>query len=81
MGIVEICISFQVAILGIAYPIILQVITDLDNKYSSVLITELFEGESVWKVFKWVLRISLGSTFLYIVKTLWEIWGQVDKSN
>lgn len=70
MNIIEICISFQVAIMGIAHPIILQVATDLDEKYESILITELFNKEPIQKWFKYTLYCSLFLTLIYVVWNL-----------
>jgi len=66
MSIIEICISFQVAIMGIAYPIILQVATDLDNKYNSIRITELFKQEPIQSFFRYILYLNLLLTLIYI---------------
>jgi len=66
MSIIEICISFQVAIMGIAHPIILQVATDLDEKYESILVTELLNKELIQKWFKYTLYISLTLTLGYV---------------
>lgn len=45
MNIISICVTFISVILGIAYPILLQVISKLDEKYSSVIILKLFNKE------------------------------------
>jgi len=70
MGLIEICISFQIAILGVAYPIILQVITDLDSKYSSTRITQLFEGEKAQNIFHYTLCTSLFMTLIYVIHNI-----------
>ena len=56
-----------IAILGIAYPILLQVIARLDETYSSNLIIDLFEQEPRLKWFKVQLYISL---FLILIWSL-----------
>ena len=56
-----------ITILGIAYPILLQVIARLDETYSSTLIIELFEKEPRKKWFQIQLFISL---FLVLIWTL-----------
>ena len=59
--------SFVVAILGIAYPILFQVISGLDEKYNSTLIQELFNKEKIKKVFRCLLIISLFAVFLAVL--------------
>lgn len=67
MNIVAICISFLVAILGLSYPILLQVIARLDEKYSSNL-TVLFRKEIEYKLFTTTLYFSLLCTLMYITQ-------------
>jgi hypothetical protein len=57
--------SITVAILGIAYPILLQVYARLDEKYSSDRVVELFEKEGERKWFKYSLIGSLLAIFIY----------------
>jgi hypothetical protein len=65
MNSVSICISFIVALLGVAYPIMFQVISSLDEKYSSQNILELFNKEKERKLFLFFLVISLISILLW----------------
>ncbi|WP_155907574.1 hypothetical protein [Lunatimonas lonarensis] len=65
---IQIYASATVAILGIAYPILLQVISRLDEKYDSDYIVELFEGEWIRKLFIFSLFSSLFSIFLWTLK-------------
>ncbi len=44
-NIVEICITLDIAIVGIAYPIIIDKISNIGIKYSSDYLSELFENE------------------------------------
>ena len=44
-NIVEICIALDIAIVGIAYPIIIDKISNIGTKYSSDYLSELFENE------------------------------------
>ncbi len=64
----SICISFIVAILGIAYPILFQVVSRLDEKYSSNLIIELFNKEKSQKLFRFFLIASLSSIFIWALR-------------
>lgn len=52
------CIYTIIAILGIAYPILLQVISRLDDKYSSARAVGLFEQEPERKGFVFLLKLS-----------------------
>jgi len=68
MDTAAITVSFIVTILGIAYPILFQVVSRLDEKYSSMLILELFSKEKERKVFKIALITSLIAILIYILK-------------
>ncbi|MEI6678266.1 MAG: hypothetical protein WCL21_06645 [Mariniphaga sp.] len=65
---IEIYISVTITILGLAYPILLQVIARLDEKYGSTLIVELFDKEQIKKWFKILLVTSLVSIFIWTFK-------------
>ena len=65
---ISICVSFIAAILGIAYPILLEVISRLDEKYSSQIIVDLFSKEKENKFFTLSLRVSLASLLLWVLK-------------
>lgn len=65
---IEIYATTIVAILGIAYPLVLQVISKLDDTYGSTRIIELFESEGVRKWFPYQLYASLISVFLWSLK-------------
>jgi len=68
MNEVEIYATTIVAILGIAYPLVLQVISKLDDTYGSTRIIELFESEWVRRWFPYQLYASLFSVFLWSLK-------------
>lgn len=65
---ISICVSFIAAILGIAYPILLEVISRLDEKYTSQIIVDLFSKEKENKVFTLFLKISLVSLLVWVLK-------------
>ncbi len=67
MDIISICVPFIVAILGVAYPILLQVISKIDEKYYSLKITNSFEKELILKVFNGILIFSLIAIIIYIL--------------
>lgn len=57
-----------IALLGLAYPILLQVIARLDEKYESENISTLFKTEWEWKAFRYTLIVSLISVFIWSLK-------------
>jgi len=65
---IGIYVTAIITILGIPFPIILQVISKLDDTYGSTLIIELFEAEWVRKWFQWQLYISLFAIFIWSLK-------------
>ena len=70
MTLIIICVSFIATILGIAYPILLQVVSKLDEKYASTHIVELFKHEKDWKLFNTFLVSSLALLLIYILIVL-----------
>ncbi|WP_016777480.1 hypothetical protein [Anaerophaga thermohalophila] len=68
MNPVSIAISFIVTIFGVAFPILFQVATRLDEKYSSILILQLFNKEKERSFFLIALITSLVSIFIYIIE-------------
>ena len=66
MKLIEICVPIIVAIMGIAYPILLQVITNLDGKLGSDIST-LFKKEKEYRGFEFILYITLSFLLLYII--------------
>ncbi len=59
MASVDAYIYIIIGLLGVAYPILLQVIARLDEKYSSDKIVELFDQEWESKAFPYTLYSSL----------------------
>ena len=64
----EIYIITAITLFGVAYPIILQVITRLDEKYESNVIIRLFRKECEYKFFYCSLVGSLISIVIYSLK-------------
>ncbi|MER3374557.1 MAG: hypothetical protein RIM83_07960 [Allomuricauda sp.] len=64
-NIVSICVALDIAIIGIAYPIIIDKISNIGSKYSSDYLSELFEKEFPqkrikilgWKISYFILAI------------------------
>jgi hypothetical protein len=65
---VSICVAFIAAILGIAYPILLEVVSRLDEKYSSLVVLDMFGKEKEKRFFSISLIASLGILLLYVLK-------------
>jgi len=61
-------IQVVVAILGIAYPILFQVVSKLDEKYNSETILDLFHKEKVWNFFLIGLIASIFSIVIFTLK-------------
>ena len=81
--IIEICVAIDIAILGIAYPIIIDKISNIGQKFSSNYLLNAFEdefpqtkflGHLPWRsrritVFEWVLFATL-SSFIFLILNL-----------
>lgn len=65
---ISICVSFIVAILGIAYPILFEVVSRLDEKYSSQAIIDLFRRELENVIFINALKFSLFAILIWMLK-------------
>jgi len=82
MSTFEICIAFTSAILTIAYPIFVEVISRLDEKYDSIVITDVFNEEYENKLFTYSLYACIGlivinllelAPFSFLPQNLWII--------
>lgn len=72
MTIPEICIPIIIALTGIAYPISIQAIARIEDKYVSNSIRGLFENEWPWKLFRYALWITLGVILVYSIRNVFE---------
>ena len=68
MSEIGIYITVTITLLGVAYPILLQVIARLDEKYSSEKIVGLFDKEIEGKLFRWLLISSLVLIVIWTLK-------------
>ena len=68
MASVDLFIYIIIGLLGLAYPILLQVIARLDEKYESENIAELFKKEFEWTAFRYTLVASLIFAFIWSLK-------------
>ncbi|MBF1386427.1 hypothetical protein [Prevotella aurantiaca] len=48
-------VTIFAALLGISFPLILQSIQRIDEKYDSAVISDRFEDEKIYNIFKWLL--------------------------
>src|SRR5580658_9074635 len=60
MSVFDVCVTLTTSIFVIAYPILVEVISRLDEKYSSTVITDLFNSE-------WEKRLFSRSFYITIV--------------
>lgn len=68
MASVDLFIYIIIGLLGLAYPILLQVIARLDEKYESENIAELFKKEFEWTAFRYTLIASLIFVLIWSLK-------------
>lgn len=59
MNEIGIFITVSITLLGVAYPILLQVIARLEEKYLSEKIVSLFDQELEGRLFRWLLILTL----------------------
>lgn len=64
---VSIFVGFTTAILGLAYPIILQVISNLDEKYHSMYIIQIFKKEKWFISYRILLVCSVILIGIYVL--------------
>lgn len=64
---IDVCVPIIAAILGIGYPILLQVVINLEEKYNSNLIVELFKSEPENKILTATLLFALSSAILVLL--------------
>lgn len=84
--IIEICVAIDIAILGIAYPIILDKISNIGEKYSSHYLSEIFRYEFPhqiikvrrlkieWSIFKTLLILTI-SSFIFLIFKFKPLFG------
>ncbi len=85
-NIIEICVAIDIAILGIAYPLIVNKISNIGDKYNSEYLSVIFDSEIPQKqinipvlnknvsVFQLVLYLTLFS-FLFLIVKLHPLFG------
>lgn len=64
---IDVCVPIIAAIIGIGYPILLQAVTNLEDKYNSNVIVELFKREPERKFLTFSIIASLLSALLVLL--------------
>ncbi len=72
--ILEICIPILASILGIAFPIIIQTIGRIDEKYNSIRLVNRFQKETEYKLFVITLGISIAFLFYHFLLAKYFVW-------
>ncbi len=67
MDYLSITVAFISAILGVAYPILLQVVTNLGEKYQSENIISVFKSEKIQPLFQYVLYGNIALLVVFII--------------
>lgn len=62
-NVVEICVALDIAIIGIAYPIVIEKISKIGEKYNSLYLANIFEKEE-WSVTRKISVISISVKYL-----------------
>ncbi|MDO3645301.1 hypothetical protein [Mucilaginibacter sp. L3T2-6] len=73
MSVADLCIYFIIGILSVGYPILLQVISHLDEKYASIIIVDLFKKELRWKLFNVFFITALVLVGVYALINLYTL--------
>lgn len=63
---IDVCVTISAAILGVGYPLLLDVVSKLENKYNSHTIVETFKSEPVNHLLTYSIILSIASAFLVL---------------
>ena len=74
-------VTIFAALLGISFPLILQSIQRIDEKYDSAVISDRFEDENIYNFFKWLLYIyAVIVCIVPFILSFLQMWnGVLDK--
>lgn len=73
--IIEICVAIDIAILGIAYPILIDKISDIGQKYNSEYLANVFESEFPDRRIKWNLSQLQYILIITLLTFLFQIFS------
>lgn len=63
---ISLLLSVFSVIVGMTYPLLLQAIQRIDEQYRSSRITKMLKEEKVFRIFQWLVTISIAFAFISI---------------
>lgn len=63
---ISLLLSVFSVIVGMTYPLLLQAIQRIDEQYRSTRITKMLKEEKVFRLFQWLVTISIAFAFISI---------------
>lgn len=63
---ISLLLSVFSVIVGMTYPLLLQAIQRIDEQYRSSRISKMLKGEKVFRLFQWLVTISIAFAFISI---------------
>lgn len=63
---ISLLLSVFSVIVGMTYPLLLQAIQRIDEQYRSSRITKMLKEENVFRLFQWLVTISIAFAFISI---------------
>ena len=63
---ISLLLSVFTVIVGMTYPLLLQAIQRIDEQYRSSRITKMLKEEKVFRLFQWLVTISIAFAFISI---------------
>ena len=63
---ISLLLSVFSVIVGMTYPLVLQAIQRIDEQYRSSRITKMLKEEKVFRLFQWLVTISIAFAFISI---------------
>ena len=70
-------VTIFAALLGISFPLILQSIQRIDEKYDSAVLSNRFEDENIYHIFKWLLYVC--AVIVCVVPFILSFLSNVEK--
>ena len=71
---ISLLLSVFSVIVGMTYPLLLQAIQRIDEQYRSSRITKMLKEEKVFRLFQWLVTISIAFAFIsiFILQLLYD---------
>lgn len=70
-----VCVPIIITIVGMAFPILLQAISKIDDKYNSSVLVNRFKQEGFYKTFKIILYLSCAYLFYHFLVSKYFPWS------